>query len=68
MANKIIVMGLGAGDLNQLPYGVYKKLKKVERCYTRTIDHPVIAELQQEGMLFDSFDAVYEKYDTFKEV
>lgn len=68
MANKIIVMGLGAGDLNQLPYGVYKKLKKVERCYTRTIDHPVIAELQQEGILFDSFDAVYEKYDTFKEV
>ena len=68
MAKKIIVMGLGAGDLNQLPYGVYKKLKKVERCYTRTIDHPVIAELQQEGILFDSFDAVYEKYDSFKEV
>lgn len=68
MANKIIVMGLGAGDLNQLPYGVYKKLKMVKRCYTRTIDHPVIAELQQEGILFDSFDTVYEKYDSFKEV
>lgn len=68
MANKIIVMGLGAGDLNQLPYGVYKKLKMVEKCYTRTIDHPVIAELQQEGIRFDSFDAIYEKYDSFKEV
>ena len=68
MANKIIVMGLGAGDLNQLPYGVYKKLKQAERCYTRTIDHPVIVELQQEGIVFDSFDAVYEKYDSFKEV
>lgn len=68
MSNKIIVMGLGAGDLNQLPYGVYKKLKAVERCYTRTIDHPVVAELQQEGLIFESFDAVYEKYDNFREV
>lgn len=66
--NKIIVMGLGAGDLDQLPYGVYKKLKAVKSCYTRTIDHPVIAQLQEEGIVFNSFDAVYEKYDTFKEV
>ncbi|MGM9927994.1 MAG: nucleoside triphosphate pyrophosphohydrolase [Bacillus sp. (in: firmicutes)] len=68
MSNQIIIMGLGAGDLDQLPYGVYKKLKTARKCYTRTIDHPVIAELQQEGVVFESFDSVYEKYDTFEEV
>ena len=68
MANKIIAMGLGAGDLNQLPYGVYKKLKTVKNCFTRTIDHPVIGQLQDEGVSFNSFDAVYEQYDNFKEV
>lgn len=68
MSNKIIIMGLGAGDLNQLPYGIYKKLKQAKKCYTRTMDHPVIAALQEEGAEFESFDHVYEKYDTFAEV
>ncbi|MEH6940686.1 nucleoside triphosphate pyrophosphohydrolase [Bacillus sp. JJ722] len=68
MSNKITIMGLGAGDLDQLPYGIYKKLKTTEKIYTRTMDHPVINELQQEGVEFESFDSVYEKYDTFKEV
>ncbi|WP_042353257.1 nucleoside triphosphate pyrophosphohydrolase [Bacillus massiliigorillae] len=68
MSNKIIVMGLGAGDLDQLPYGIYKQLKTCGKIYTRTMDHPVIDELQQEGVQFESFDAVYEKYDTFEEV
>jgi tetrapyrrole methylase family protein/MazG family protein len=61
-------MGLGAGDLEQLPYGIYKKLKQAKKCYTRTMDHPVIDELEQEGVVFESFDHVYEKYDTFAEV
>lgn len=68
MSHKIIVMGLGAGNLDQLPYGIYKKLKKAGMCYTRTIDHPVIAELQQEGIQFESFDDIYEKHDAFAEV
>lgn len=68
MNNKIVVMGLGAGSLEQIPYGVYKKLKTAGKCFTRTFDHPVIAELQQEGIVFESFDRIYEKYDTFEEV
>lgn len=66
--NKIVIMGLGAGDINQLPLGVYKKLLKAELVYTRTIDHPVIDVLIEEGVNFHSFDNVYEKYDTFAEV
>jgi tetrapyrrole methylase family protein / MazG family protein len=63
--NTIHIIGLGAGDLNQLPLGVYKKLKNAKRLYVRTEDHPVLSELAQEGITFSSFDSVYEKHDTF---
>src|SRR5690606_13921871 len=33
-----------------------------------TEDHPVLAELEQEGVTFNSFDAVYEKHDSFSPV
>ena len=66
--NTIHIIGLGAGDLDQLPLGVYKKLKAAENLYVRTADHPVLAELEQEGVTFKSFDAVYEKHDTFSPV
>ncbi|MFS0784151.1 nucleoside triphosphate pyrophosphohydrolase [Bacillus sp. 1P06AnD] len=68
MKNTIEIMGLGAGDLNQISLGVYKKLQKAGACWTRTLDHPVIESLQREGIQFRSFDSVYEKYDTFPEV
>ncbi|SOC44759.1 bifunctional methyltransferase/pyrophosphohydrolase YabN [Ureibacillus acetophenoni] len=67
--NPITVIGLGAGDINQLPLGVYKKLKAMDKVYVRTKDHPVISELeQQEGVSFESFDKIYEKHDTFQPV
>lgn len=68
MKNTITIIGLGAGDLNQLSLGVYKKLQQEQQCFVRTIDHPVIAELQAEGITFDSFDEVYEKHDQFEAV
>ncbi|WP_110926089.1 bifunctional methyltransferase/pyrophosphohydrolase YabN [Bacillus massiliglaciei] len=68
MANNITIIGLGAGDLDQLPFGIYRKLKQVSSCYVRTMDHPVIGELAGEGIEFTSFDAVYEKHDQFDAV
>jgi tetrapyrrole methylase family protein/MazG family protein len=66
--NKIKVLGLGAGDLNQLPFGIYKELQKTDNLYLRTKDHPVISELETEGLTFQSFDEIYEKHDRFEEV
>lgn len=66
--NKITVLGLGAGDLNQLPFGIYKELQKTDNLYLRTKDHPVISELETEGLTFQSFDEIYEKHDRFEEV
>lgn len=65
---KILVVGLGAGDIEQLTLGVYRLLKQSQHTYLRTKEHPVIHELKEEGIDFQSFDHIYEKYDTFEEV
>lgn len=64
----ITVIGLGAGDLSQLPLGIYRKLLATDHLYLRTKEHPVIKELETEGISYQSFDEVYEKHDQFEEV
>jgi tetrapyrrole methylase family protein / MazG family protein len=68
MGKTIEILGLGAGDLEQLPFGVYKKLMSAGHVYLRTKEHPVITELVKEGLSFTSFDSIYEKHDQFEEV
>ncbi len=65
---QITILGLGAGDINQLQLGIYKKLKDSNTIYVRTMDHPVLRELKEEGFKFNSFDHIYEKHDTFQPV
>lgn len=64
----ITVIGLGAGGLEQLPLGVYRKLKEAQRVVLRTEQHPVVQELRAEGLQMESFDAVYEANDAFEDV
>lgn len=66
--NKITIIGLGAGDLNQLPLGVYKLLMLNRQVYLRTKDHPLVPDLEAEGANFIYFDDVYEKHDQFEQV
>ncbi|QTN01269.1 nucleoside triphosphate pyrophosphohydrolase [Sediminibacillus dalangtanensis] len=69
MANNVEIIGLGAGDINQLPLGIYRKLiDHKEQIYVRTLDHPVIEHLKQEGVTFASFDEIYEKNQEFSSV
>ncbi|RNB82759.1 nucleoside triphosphate pyrophosphohydrolase [Brevibacillus fluminis] len=68
MAARIQVLGLGAGDLEQLPLGMYKQIKKVQKLYVRTKEHPVIDELIREGVQVESFDHVYLQHGGFDEV
>ncbi|KON85866.1 hypothetical protein AF332_02935 [Sporosarcina globispora] len=65
---KITILGLGAGDLDQLPFGVYRKLKNAETLYLRTKEHPVLRDLEHEGLQYQSFDHIYEKHEQFEEV
>lgn len=67
--NRIDVIGLGAGDIDQLQLGLYKKLlQENQTIFTRTIDHPVIRSLKEEGVSFEAFDQLYEAEDRFQEV
>lgn len=66
--NTITVVGLGAGDLDQLPFGIYRTLKAAKQLYLRTKEHPVVAELVAEGISIASFDEVYEQHDAFSDV
>ncbi|WP_214796668.1 MULTISPECIES: nucleoside triphosphate pyrophosphohydrolase [unclassified Exiguobacterium] len=68
MGYTITVVGLGSGELNQLPLGVYRHLKQQPLVWLRTKEHPVVSELESEGLVFESFDSIYESSDTFEDV
>ncbi|UOQ44667.1 nucleoside triphosphate pyrophosphohydrolase [Halobacillus salinarum] len=65
----ITIIGLGAGELDQLPLGIYKVLQQnQDRLFVRTEEHPVLRELAEEGLTFHSFDAIYEAHSEFEAV
>src|SRR5699024_4447078 len=65
----IKIIGLGAGDIEQLPLGIYRLLTKAQApIFLRTKEHPVVSTLVEEGMVYTSFDYIYEKHDHFEEV
>lgn len=66
--HNLTIIGLGAGDLDQLSLGTYRKLKKADFIVARTDQHPAIGELRSEGVVITSFDEVYEKHDAFQQV
>ncbi|SFB31755.1 tetrapyrrole methylase family protein / MazG family protein [Lentibacillus halodurans] len=69
MSNSIEVIGLGAGDLDQLSLGIYKKLiNHGTALYVRTADHPVVKQLKKEGISFTAFDQIYEAKKRFEDV
>ncbi|MDF9412874.1 nucleoside triphosphate pyrophosphohydrolase [Brevibacillus laterosporus] len=68
MVNTIYVVGLGAGNLDQMPLGMYKRLKQTTHLYVRTADHPVLDQLAEEGLTYTSFDSIYERHDSFEQV
>lgn len=65
---KIEIVGLGAGDLSQLPLGVYETIKNHSNLHLRTKEHPVVKELEKENITFRSFDAWYEAEEEFEDV
>ena len=65
---KIEIVGLCSGDLKQLPVGVYQKIMQHKDVFLRTKEHPVVAELEKEGLLFQSFDDYYEAEAEFESV
>lgn len=65
---KIWIIGLGNGRVDDLPLGIYRLLQLGHPLFLRTADHPLVSWLQQEGIKYDTFDAIYERHDTFAPV
>ena len=64
----IRILGLGAGDLDQLSLGIYREIRQAEQLFVRTARHPLIAALEEEGVSFESFDGIYEAETAFSVV
>lgn len=64
---KIEIVGLGAGDLKQMPIGIYERLLSASLLFLRTGEHPAAKELAEKGVSFVTFDDVYEKSESFEE-
>jgi tetrapyrrole methylase family protein/MazG family protein len=61
----IHVVGLGPGDSTGLPMGTYRILQSGLPVFLRTRIHPVVLELEAEGLAFASFDDLYESGERF---
>lgn len=68
MSGSITVMGLGSGNPEHLTLGSLRKLKEAQERYVRTKEHPVVSWLEETGVRFTSFDAVYEAKEDFPSV
>lgn len=66
--SKIIVVGLGPGGFQYLTMNALKVLTMDQTVYLRTDRHPVVEDLVNEGMTYESYDHIYDKMDTFDEV
>lgn len=65
--NTVRIIGLGTSDTDKMPLGVYKELRNAKKVFVRTMDHPAVAMLQDEGVEITSFDSYYEREDTFQD-
>lgn len=63
----ITVLGLGPGEARHLTLAAQQVLAETETVWVRTTRHPSLAALPPDVAL-RSFDALYERYDSFAEV
>jgi tetrapyrrole methylase family protein/MazG family protein len=67
MNRKIVIVGLGPGDPDQLTVGAMRLFDQVDVVYLRTAKHPTVPYLPKNTRL-ENFDDIYDQCDTFAEV
>lgn len=65
---KLSIIGLGPGSSDNITVGAIERMTKADKVILRTGKHPVIPYLRANGIIFDTFDDIYDKSDTFEEV
>ncbi|MFT8312787.1 MAG: nucleoside triphosphate pyrophosphohydrolase [Clostridium sp.] len=64
----INIVGLGPGSLESLTMGAVQVLKQNNNIFLRTIKHPTVKFLKDEGINFLTYDGKYEQAENFDEV
>ena len=68
MANNINIFVYAAGNFEQMSIGAWRCLQSDRKKFFRTAMHPVVQELEAKGVVYQSFDQVYEKHTKFSDV
>jgi tetrapyrrole methylase family protein/MazG family protein len=61
----ITIVGLGAGDPAALSARAWEALRSGQPVWLRTAIHPTVDALREAGIPFHSFDALYERAESF---
>ncbi len=63
--NRLTIAGLGPGRADLIPDATIAAAKKASRVLVRTENHPAVPILVQQGIRFETFDALYEEANDF---
>lgn len=66
--NKIIIIGLGPGNIGSLTLDAVEKISNGNRIYLRTEKHPTIKYFEEKNIEYKSYDYLYKEKDSLKEV
>ncbi|MBI9014014.1 MAG: nucleoside triphosphate pyrophosphohydrolase [Clostridiales bacterium] len=66
--NKLTIIGLGPGSKSYLTLEALEEIKSAPLVYVRTMKHPVMSYLEEQGGHFESYDNFYESYENFDDV
>lgn len=64
----ITIVGMGPGGQAYLTLEAFNQLTQANDIFLRTDRHPVVSYLVKNGMKYESFDALYDQFETFEEV
>lgn len=67
-SSRLVIAGMGPGDPGLVPELTISRAKSAEKVFVRTENHPSIQLLKEKGILFDSFDFLYETAANFDEL
>ncbi|MTI82123.1 MAG: nucleoside triphosphate pyrophosphohydrolase [Firmicutes bacterium] len=65
---QLIIAGLGPGGKETLTLGVLEALQSTPKVMLRTRVHPVVSWLEEQGVVYQSFDTYYDQSENFQQL
>ena len=62
---KITIVGLGPGSFDDLTLRAVREMENTDYLFLRTQKHPTVKYLDEKGVLYKSFDYIYDELPTF---